>query len=72
MMTTLNLRSSNPRALRTLPLDREAVAELEGVPSTLGFSTTTLAVPYQTVVGGDHKVLVLSGGETVACGEVGL
>lgn len=50
----------------------ESVAELEPVPGVLGFSTTTLEVPFQTVVGGDHKVLVLSGDETVACGEVGL
>lgn len=50
----------------------ERVAELEDVPGALGFSTTPLEVPYETITGGDHKVLVLSGGETVACGEVGL
>ena len=50
----------------------EAVAALEPVSGALGFSTTTLKIPFQTVLGGDHKVLVLSGDETVACGEVGL
>ncbi len=49
----------------------EQVAELEPVSGTLGFGTTTLQLPFQTVVGGDHKVLI-SGDETVACGEVGL
>ena len=51
---------------------REAVAALETVSGTLGFSTTTLQLPFQTVVGGDHTLLVVSGDETVACGEVGL
>ncbi len=50
----------------------ETVAALEPVSGALGFSTTTLPIPFQTVLGGDHKVLVLSGNETVACGEVGL
>ncbi len=50
----------------------EAVAALEPVSGALGFSTTTLPIPFQTVVGGDHKVLVVSDDETVACGEVGL
>lgn len=49
----------------------EQVAALEPVSGTLGFGTTTLQIPFQTVVGGDHKILI-SGDETVACGEVGL
>ncbi len=50
----------------------EVAAELEPVSGSLGFSTTTLTVPYGTIVGISHRVLVLSGDETVACGEVGV
>lgn len=54
----------------------EQVAALEPVSGALGFGTTTLQLPFQTVVGGDHKVLISGDetgvGEPVACGEVGL
>lgn len=56
----------------------DAVTELNDVSGSTGFGTTVVDLPFETVTGGDHALLIFLApegdpmdGTVVACGEVG-
>ena len=69
--------SEHPAALYTgscAALGATPLADLEPYVSDLGFSTTVVALPYRTLIGEPHTLVVQAAADDptiVACGEVG-